>query len=126
MPNNVKTNDSKDRIKPIRITDDLTGEEYELDFTRESVKFAEERNFEIENVLRFPVTNLPFLFFLSFRAHHKSVSKQKADALFDRLGGLSPAFIERLIFLYGQAQQSNNIVDNDEDMGKNGNLTVAL
>ena len=126
MASNVKANNSEERIPPIRITDELAGMEYELDFNRASVKFAEERGFELENVLRFPVVNLPLFFFYAFRAHHMSVSKRKTDELYDRLGGLSPDFIERLTLLYTQAQQSNNILESTEDMGKNGNMTVTL
>lgn len=126
MAPTFKENNNEDRVPPIRITDEKTGTVYELDFDRASIKFAEDRGFELDNVTRFPVTNLPLLFFYSFRYHHREVSKRKTDELYERLGGLSPAFIERLILLYAQAQQSNNIVDSDEEMGKNGSLTVEL
>lgn len=122
----VKGNFTEDKIKPIRITDKENGAVYELDFSRDSVKFAEERGFMLENVVNFPVTNLPLLFFYAFRKNHKNVPKNRVDSIYDRLGGLSTSFIERLMLLYDQAQQSNNVLDSDEDMGKNGNLSVEL
>ena len=114
----------EERIQPITITDKKNGKTYTLDFDRDSVAFAEERGFELENVARFPVVNLPLLFFYAFRMHNREMSYYKTNELYKRLGGLSKNAIERLSLLYQQAQQSNVIVLDDEDMGKNGDLTV--
>jgi len=115
-----------ERVDSIHITDNLSGEVYELDFNREAVVFAENRGFQLSDVTEFPVSKLPELFFYSFRWHHRNVSKQKTDRLYERLGGLSTDFIERLVLLYNQAAMSNTIADSTEDMGKNGNLAVEL
>ena len=37
----------ENKVNPMTITDNETGEKYILDFTRESVKFAEQRGFKI-------------------------------------------------------------------------------
>lgn len=126
MASNIKANLSEDKIPPITITDKITDTQYTLDFDRMSVKFAEDRGFQLENVTKFPVSTLPLFFFYAFRAHHKDVPKSKVDAFYDRLGGLSVAFIERLMLLYDQAQQSNNVVESTEEMGKNGDMMVEL
>jgi len=115
-----------ERVKPIKITDNETGKVYELDFCRESVRFAEQRGFEPEDVAKYPVTKFPEFFFYAFRMHHREVARSQTDRLFERLGGFSPNFLERLVLLYNQALTANNVVESDEDMGKNGNLGVEL
>ncbi len=115
-----------ERIKPIKITDNETGKVYELDFCRDSVRFAEQRGFKPEEVAEFPATKFPEFFFYAFRMHHREVARSQTDKLFERLGGFSPNFLERLVLLYNQALTANNVVETDEDMGKNGNLGVEL
>ena len=114
-----------ERIMPIRITDNDNGNVYELDFCRESVKFAEARGFKTEDVSDFPVTKNPEFWFYAFRMHHKNMAKNQTDALLDKLGGITPQIASRLIELYNQAATSNNIQD-DEDLAKNAKVTVEL
>ena len=116
----------EERVDSIKVTDNRTGMVYELDFNRESIVFAEDRGFQLSDVAKYPVSKLPELFFYAFRAHHRNVSKANTDRLLERLGGMSPQFIERLILLYNQAMLSNNIADSTEDMGKNGEMAVEL
>ena len=130
MATKIKENSVVDRVPPIKIKDDRDGKEYELDFSRESIVFAESRGFEIDNVLKYPVTYFPEIFFLAFRKNYGpgkgNISRTKTDELYERLGGMAPAFLERLINLYNQAALSNNAVETIEEMGKNGGLTVEL
>ena len=42
---------AEERVNPIRITDTETGETYVLEFSRESVKFAEQRGFKISELM---------------------------------------------------------------------------
>lgn len=87
-------------VKPIIVTDDETGIEYTLEFTRESVKFAESRGFKINDVADYPMSKIPELWFYAFRAHHKMVSRAKTDELLDGLGGIPDGLLERLGELY--------------------------
>lgn len=114
-----------DRIMPAVITDNKTGEKYELDFSRDSIRFAENRGFELENVAKFPVTGVADLFFYAFRMHHRNVSRDKTDKLMERWGGIPEGLLTRLIQLYQQAMTANN-VQTDEDAAKNGELTLEL
>lgn len=114
------------RIKPMIVRDNETGERYELDFTRESVQFAEGRGFEPDKVLDFPTTQIPALWFYAFRANHKKMAKNQTDALLSKIGGVTDAMLERLILLYQQAITSNNIYQDDEDLAKNALVTVEL
>lgn len=115
----------EDRIPPMRITDNETGETYELDFSRESVKFAESRKFKIEEIADFPVTNFPELFYLAFRKNHKNIARDRTDKLYDKMGGLTANMVSRLANLYNQARTSNVLLE-DEDLAKNGKVTVEL
>lgn len=125
----IKANDVDERVPAIELTN-ADGETYTLDFNRESVVYAESRGFEVENVLKYPVTNFPELFFLAFRMHHGpkhgNISRKQTDEIYEALGGVSPDFLQRLILLYNQAAYSNNAVETTEEMGKNSGWTVNL
>lgn len=115
----------EDRVQSIKLTDNDTNETYELDFSRESIRFAEARGFKVDEVVDFPVTKFPEFFYYAFRMHHKNLSRTQTDALYEKLGGYTAKFLERLIMLYNQAALANNIVD-DEDAAKNARMTVEM
>jgi len=87
-------------IKPIIITDDATGMEYTLEFNRESVKYAESKGFQIEEVIKYPMSKIPELWFYSFRMHHSGISRAKTDELLDGIGDIPNGLLERLGELY--------------------------
>ena len=64
----------QDRVMPVRVIDNKTETAYELDFSRESVKFAENRGFKVDELTVFPVTRIPELFYYAFRKNHKNVA----------------------------------------------------
>ena len=76
----------QDRVQPVRVNDNKTGMAYELDFSRESVKFAENRGFKVDELTVFPVTRIPELFYYAFRKNHKNVARSQTDALLDGMG----------------------------------------
>ena len=129
MADKIKTNE-EERVEAIELTDGNSGTIYTLDFNREAVTYAENRGFEVENVLKFPVTYFPEIFYLAFRMHHGpkhgNISKAQTDKIYEALGGVSPEFMRRLVDLYNQAALSNNVVETTEEMGKNSNWTVTL
>jgi len=109
-------------VKPVIVTDDETGMEYTLEFTRESVKFAEARGFKINDVADYPMTKIPELWFYAFRAHHKNVARAKTDALLDGLGGIPDGLLERLGELY--AAPFSALTDGQTE--ENPHVTVKL
>lgn len=115
-----------ERINPIRITDRDNGSVYELDFNRESVRFVEQQGYQIEKTFDFPNVNVPKLFYFAFRAHHKNVSLNQAQALLDKMGGITEDIAIRLVDLYRQATAANNIIQDKEDLAKNSRVTVEL
>lgn len=115
----------EDRIQPVRITDKETGEVFELDFNRDSIRFAEAREFELENVGKYPETGIRELFFYAFRMHHRNVAKDKTDKLLEKMGGVTEAILTRLIGLFNQARTSN-LIQFEDELEKNEKVTVEL
>lgn len=121
---------AEEHIPPIHLTDNQgiiknPGDVYELDFSRESVVYAESRGFKLEDVPSFPVTGISNLFYYAFRKNHKNVPREKVDKLREAWGGIPEKVLGRLLDLYNQAALSNNVQDN-EDAEKNGAVTVEL
>ena len=114
----------KERINPMVIRDSETSEVYTLEFTRDTVRWAESRGFDASQISTYPMTRIPELFFYAFRKNHKNVARSKTDELlFDKLGGLQPEYLERLMQLYTQPYDS---VITDESAEKNAKVVVEL
>jgi len=109
-----------ERLGSIRITDHKgiiknPEDVYELDFSRESIVFAENRGFKVDEVAVYPVTRISELFYYSFRKKHRNVSREKTDKFMEDWGGIPESVLKRLVELYNQAAMSNNIqLDEDE------------
>ena len=116
----------EERVNPIRFTDKDTGESYELDFNRESVVFMAQREFTMDNISDAIAVKGEELWYYAFRAHHKKLSRNQTDKLYEKMGGLSPKVIKRLIELYYQALNSNKIVQDDDELEANPHVTVEL
>ena len=113
-----------EQVKPIKLTME-TGEEYLLEFNRESIKFAESREFDISDVGKYPMSKLPELFWYAFRMHHRNVSREKADRiLFEDLGGMPDGMAERLGALYSAPFEA--LTASAEKKGKNSKVTVEM
>lgn len=110
------------RPNPMRITDPDSGEVYTLDFSRESVKFAEQRGFDVTTYRRHPETGVSDLFFYAFRKNHRNMAREKTDKLLEELEGLLPEELARLEELYTASISSFNL----EGERKNARLTVEL
>lgn len=116
----------EERINPIKLRDKKSGESYELDFSREAVFLMDREGFKVGDVGDFPASNVPKLFYYSFRKNHRKMTKAQTDhILYDVLHGLTSAMLERLIALYVQAATSNSIQD-EEDLEKNADVEVEL
>lgn len=121
----MSSKEINEQVKPIIIHDAENEIDYTLEFNRESIRFAEARGFDIEDVGKFPMTKIPELFFYAFRMHHKNVSREKTDRiLFEELGGLPDGVAERLGALYSAPFEA---LSGKQD-GKTGNpkMTVEL
>lgn len=124
--NDKKAVPMEERVKPVRLVDNETDVEYTLDFSRDSVRFAEQRGFKPDEVLEYPATKIPELFFYAFRKNHKNIAKNQTDKILEeQLGGMTEALLTRLIQLYNQAALTHLIVS-EEDSAKNARMTVEL
>lgn len=115
----------EDRVNPIRITLRGSGETYELDFNRESVRFAEMHGFELDNVTRFPASKIPEFFYFALRKNHKKLSRTQADDIFEEIGGVTGKVLSRMTALYNQAALTH-VIAADEDYEKNAQVTVEM
>jgi len=105
-----------ERVNPLILTDPVTGEEYELDFNRESVLFAENREFKIDEIGDYPAKNVPLLFWYALRKNHRRIAQNQAEKiLLEHFKGLSVKKLGQLIALYNQARFANAIIMDDED-----------
>lgn len=121
-------NEANERVKPLLLTDNETGDKYTLEYSRESVVFTNKQGFKVSEVDDNPEEMIPILFYGSFRKNHKNISRQKTDKiLFEDLQGLSPAALERLIMLYGEPRKTliNNTAENGGEP-KNEKMTLEL
>ena len=113
-----------EQVKPIILHDEENSIDYTLEFNRETIRFAEARGFDINDVARYPMTKLPELFFYAFRMHHKNVSREKTDRiLFDDLGGMPDGMAERLGALYSVPFEA---LASGEEKAKNSRMTVEF
>lgn len=112
-----------ERVKPIILHDEEYGKDYTLEFSRESVMFAEQRGFSLDDLGRYPMAKMPELFFYSFRMHHPNISKSQTDKiLFEKLGGMPEGMAERLGELYAVPYEAlNNTCE-----AKNVSMTVEM
>ena len=117
----------QERIPAVKITYTPTGEEYTLDFSRESAKFAQMHGFDSDDILTKPTIAIPQLFYYSLRMHHKKIALNQAEALFEKLfpDGMSEAVVGRLGELYSQASLVG-IISDSEDETKNPQTVVEL
>lgn len=113
-----------EKINPIVLEDPESGKKYTLEFSRESVKNAEARGFNISELTTFPNTNIPLLFFYAFRKNHPNVAKNQTDKMIEDLGGLMPEEITRLVELYNQPSKA--LVIQEGESRKNSRLTMTL
>ena len=111
------------KVKPIVLTDTETESTYTLEFSRESIKFAEAHGFVIEDVAKYPMTKIPELFFYAFRKNHKNIARDKTDKILERMNGIPNGMIERLGELYALPFEALNIMEEGEER-KNSTITI--
>lgn len=112
-------------VRPIILTDTESGEKYTLEFTKESVYYAQKfKDFNIDDIGTKPMVAIPALFEYAFRAHHPNVSKAKIDSLFAGMNGMPNGMLERLMELYYAPY--SYLAKTDEEESKNAKVTVEF
>lgn len=129
MANNVTTEGKAtkvEEIRPITITNDETKESYVLEFNAKSVAFAESRGFNLEKYREYQFVGSYDLFFYALRMHHSTVSREKSDALLEKIKPLPEGFWSRLIELYCLPQKSMFVPAEDGEERKNSAFRIQL
>ena len=109
---------------PVTIHDGVHKKDYTLEFSRETVAFAQARGFKEEEIDTMDMIRVPELFFYAFRMHHSNVSRAETDRiLFEDLGGMSPELLQRLTLLYIIPHRT---LFNHTGKSKNPRVTVEL
>ena len=115
-----------EKVNPIRVTDNETGREYILDFTRETCKMAEARGFDWDELTNKPVTLIPIIFHTAFLRYEPRMSIIKTDRILEDMGGIQPKQVHRLKQLYEQAMSTLVAEDTEDGSTKNAKVTVTL
>lgn len=110
-------------VKPITLTDTVNNKVYTLEFSRESIRYAERQGFDLNNLK--PLTGIEDLFYYSFRMHHKFISRDEAmKILYEKLGGVPEGLVDRLLELY--TVPFNTLSADESGETKNSTMVVEL
>jgi hypothetical protein len=93
------------------------GEDYTLEFTRNSVATLEKQGFNIGDISDKPLTTLPTLFAGAFFAHHRFIKREIIDRIFAKMTNKMD-LVMRLAEMYNEPITA--LVDEPEE--SEGNL----
>lgn len=94
---------------------EYNGKKYTLEYTRESVRQMEREGFDVNEVLKRPMLNLPIFFAGAFKAHHKYGTKANDINAMFKLFTNKEALFEKLVEMYNEPMES--MLDEPEDEG---------
>lgn len=69
--------------KKINLT--YEGQDYELEFTKRTIKQMEDQGFVLSEIDEKPMTYIPMLFAGAFKAHHRFVKAEKIDEIYENI-----------------------------------------
>ena len=116
-----------ERVSPLRITDNDTGETYELNFNRESIKYMADQGFmPTDDIAGRLLINGDDFWYFAFRMNHRKLARTQTDALLKKMGGMAPKVMQRLVELYMQAIKANSVIQDDEELDANPHFTVEM
>lgn len=115
--------EEKKRIAPIKLKF-KDGNEYTLEFSRESVVEAEDGGFSRFDYTDKIMKRTRELFYYSFKMHHPDITMEETDKiLFEDLGGMMDGMMDRLTDLFNNPY---NTLVNEDNKPKNPNLTIQM
>lgn len=88
------------------------GQEYHLDFDRDSITYLEKLGFALDKYSAQPMTQIPLLFRGAFYKNHKFVKTSEIDKIFDNLKN-KDKLMAALVEMVGESYQS--LVDNNNE-----------
>ena len=75
----------RERVNPITLKNEETGEEYTLEFNRTTIMAAERMGFRIKTFEETPMTSFGILWYCAFKMHHPDMTPMKADKMLDQI-----------------------------------------
>jgi len=93
---------ANEQVEHTKVVVDCDGEEYVLEYSRETVKRMEAQGFDVGNVDTMPMTTIEALVVGAFEMHHPSMSKAARLRVWRSLGGKTgeDGLVPALIRLY--------------------------
>ena len=96
------------------------GKEYELEYSRQSVRTMEAQGFVLEQISAKPVTMIPMLFTGAFIKNHKGIKRNLMDEIYDEISDKT-GLLQALMEMY--ADTLSSLTDDKE---AEGNATWAM
>lgn len=96
--------------------------EYELEYSRQTVKNMEAQGFVLEEIGSKPANMIPMLFRGAFMKNHKGIKRSLVDDIYEAMPDKN-GLISALIDLYGEAL--NTLFDDSESATGNGSWTMS-
>lgn len=88
-----------------RINFVFEGNEYTLEYTRNTIKMMESRGVVVSDIQNKPMTVLPQLFEGAFLCHHRNVKAETIQRIYDRMTN-KQELIEKLSAMYSEPIQA--------------------
>lgn len=98
------------------------GNEYCLEYTRDSVRQMERKGFKISDVMEKPMTTLPNLFAGAFIANHRNIKPETVDEIFAKMKD-KDNLIEKLAEMYNEPIMA--LIDEPEEAEGNVDWTAS-
>lgn len=95
------------------------GKEYKLEFTKDSVRLAENRGLKIKELLDYPSIQIPLLVQGAFIAHNKWMRSNEIMEIYEDLPD-KHEFIEKLAEMYNEPVEELLGLGEDANEGKKG------
>lgn len=103
-----------------KITLNYNDKDYELEYSRQSVRMMESQGFVLEEISSKPMTMIPLLFSGAFAKNHRGLKRALIDEILENISDKS-SFLNALIEMY--AETLSSLTDDTENAG---NATWAI
>ena len=97
-----------------KITLNYENKDYELEYTRQSVRMMESQGFVLEQISSKPMTMIPMLFSGAFAKNHRGIKRALVDEILENISDKA-GLLNALIEMY--AETLSSLTDENENEG---------
>ena len=108
-----------------KIQIDYNGKDYVLEFTKDSVRWLQQKGFDIEKISSETMDQVPLLFQGALKANHGYVKLEYATEVFTSLGNRQE-LINKLLEMYSEPISKLLGIDGDEESGEKKGEWVVI